>query len=197
MKTIITSLLVCIVASAITAFGVVLLMEEKTDNDKLTDYYETQVATNISAHGLRKKLSEVNKTFYLVDVRSKEEYLEWHIIGAINIPAYTNRENTQNISNEEILKAFRGLDQSKDIITYCYSAYCMTSRKIGKYLAENWVYAKHLTVWWNEWRYGWSLWNYPHEEDKTDKYITSGETPGTLTGSTVEGACWVNSDFGC
>jgi hypothetical protein len=76
MKTIITSLLVCIVASAITAFGVVLLMEEKTDNDKLTDYYETQVATNISAHGLRKKLSEVNKTFYLVDVRSKEEYLE-------------------------------------------------------------------------------------------------------------------------
>lgn len=197
MKTIITSLIVWVVVSAITAYWVVQLTDKKTDHDKLTDYYETQVATNISAHGLRKKLSEANKSFYLVDVRSEEEYLEWHIAWAINIPAYTNRENTQNISDEEILEAFQALDGSKDIITYCYSAYCMTSRKIGKYLAENWVYAKHLTVWWNEWRYGWSLWNYPHETDETMKYISSGEEPWTLTGSTLDGACGVNSDFGC
>ena len=50
MKTIITSFIVGILVSAVTAYGVVHLTNKKTDNDKLTDYYETQVSTNISAH---------------------------------------------------------------------------------------------------------------------------------------------------
>jgi len=79
MKTLIVPFIVSILVSAVTTYGVVHLTNKKTDNDTLTDYYETQVSTNISAHGLRKKLSEANKTFYLVDVRSREEYLEGHI----------------------------------------------------------------------------------------------------------------------
>ena len=197
MKTTIIASIAAFLVSALTSYTILYFTSQKSENDSLSDYYTTQVATNISAHGLRKKLSEANQTFYLVDVRSEEEYLEWHIAGAINIPAYTNRENSQNISNEEILSAFQELDSSKEIITYCYSAYCMTSRKIGKYLAENWVYAKHLTVGWNEWRYGWDLWNYPHEEDETEKYISSGKESWTLTGSTLDGACGINSEFGC
>ena len=186
-----------ILTSGIVAYTTVHFTTQKTENDYLYDYYKTQVATNVSAHGLRKKLSEANTTFYLVDVRSREEYLEWHIAWAINIPAYTNRENTTHTSDAEILKQFQDLDTSKEIITYCYSSYCMTSRKMGKFLAENRVFVKHLTVWWNEWKYGWDLWNYPHEENETEKYISSGKKSGTLTGSTLDWACGVNSDFGC
>ena len=166
-------------------------------NKKIAQYYNHEVATNISAHGLRKKLNDASQDFILVDVRSEEEYIEGHIIWAVSIPAYTDRDNSQHISNERILEAFQALDPNKEIITYCYSAYCMTSRKIGKYLAENEVYVKHLTVWWNEWRYGWSLWNYPHEEDKTQDYIFSGTgswAPETKPGSD---ACGISWDFGC
>lgn len=111
MKTTIIASIAAFLVSALTSYTILYFTSQKSENDSLSDYYTTQVATNISAHGLRKKLSEANQTFYLVDVRSEEEYLEWHIAGAINIPAYTNRENSQNISNEEILSAFQELDR--------------------------------------------------------------------------------------
>ncbi len=187
------------IASIITTwvmFGVNMMSWENTD-EKIAEYYNHEVATNISAHGLRKKLDEWDNSFVLVDVRSEEEYIEWHIIWAISIPAYTDRDNTQNISNERILESYQALGSDKDIITYCYSSYCMSSRKIGKFLAENGIYVKHLTVWWNEWRYGWELWNYPHEEDRTQDYIFSGT--GTWAPETKPGsdACGISWDFGC
>lgn len=169
---------------------------ESDENKYIEKYYQTEVATNISAHGLRKKINEWDNSFVLVDVRSEEEYLEWHIIWAISIPAYTDRDNTQNISNERILNSFKEIPEDKEIITYCYSAYCMSSRKIGKFLAEEWVYVKHLTVGWNEWRYGWELWNYPHEADETEKYIANWAEPGKLEWAGSD-SCGISGDFGC
>jgi len=172
------------------------ILENKTSDHLIWEFYDSEVAANVSAHGLRKKINDGDKSFVLVDVRSQEEYLEWHIIWAISIPAYTDRDNTWQTSNERILEQFRELWSDKEIITYCYSAYCMSSRKIGKFLAKNWVYVKHLTVGWNEWRYHWDLWNYPHEEDETEKYIASWAEPGKLEWEGSD-SCGISGDFGC
>ena len=93
-------------------------------------FYDTEVVTNISAHWLRKKIDRWDNSFILVDIRSREEYDNEHIKWAISIPAYTNKDNTGKTSKERILKSFKKLDSSKDIILYCYSHYCMSSRKI-------------------------------------------------------------------
>lgn len=194
-ETLITSLLASIITLAIICWFH-MLSWENTDT-QISEYYNHEVATNISAHGLRKKLDEWDNSFVIVDVRSEEEYIEWHIIWAISIPAYTDRDNIQAISNERILEAFKAIDPDKEIITYCYSSYCMTSRKIGSFLAENWVYVKHLTVGWNEWRYGWELWNYPHEEDQTQKYTFSGTWAWVPEKAPGSDSCGISWDFGC
>jgi len=195
----ITSLIASIFASMITVWVMAFITSTNTQEELIQGFYESEVATNISAHGLRKKIALWETNFVLVDVRSEEEYLEWHIKGAISIPAYTDRDNTQSTSNDRILTAFSEISPDKEIITYCYSSYCMTSRKIGKFLAANDVYVKHLTVWWNEWRYHWDLWNYPHEEDRTEDFIASWEDPWALEASKEADiwACGISGDFGC
>jgi len=195
----IPSLIAAIIASLLTIWIMTHAFSSVTEEKLIQEFYEHEVATNISAHWLRKKISSGDTSFVLVDVRSEEEYLEGHIKWAISIPAYTDRDNTQNISNERILEAFTSISPDKEIITYCYSSYCMSSRKIGKFLAENDVYVKHLTVGWNEWRYHWDLWNYPHEEDRTEDFISSWEDPGAWEAAKEADnwACGISGDFGC
>ena len=158
-------------------------------------FYDTEVATNVSAHSLRKAMERWDNSFILVDIRSKEEYDQEHIKWAINIPAYTDKDNTWNTSRERILESFKKLDSSKEIILYCYSHYCMSSRKIWAFLAKNDIYVKHLTVWWNEWRYNWKFWNYPHEEDKTKDFIE--KNPFLINGNGSLNWCEIEWEFSC
>ena len=51
------------------------------------------------------------KDAIIVDVRSSQEYLEWHLEGAINIPYYEINKNVYNI-----LK-----DNNQEIVLYCQS----------------------------------------------------------------------------
>lgn len=44
-----------------------------------------------------KKILNENTNSVLLDVRSKQEYKEYHLDGAINIPIYDLEENIQNI----------------------------------------------------------------------------------------------------
>ena len=76
---------------------------------------------------LKKKLFNRNMEYYdvnveelkekqvkgaiIVDVRSSQEYLEWHLEGAINIPYYEINRNVYNI-----LK-----DNNQEIVLYCQS----------------------------------------------------------------------------
>ncbi len=69
---------------------------------------------------------------------------------------------------DRIVGAFRALPLDREIIVYCYSRACMTGRKVGKMLAEEGIYVRHLGIGWNEWRYDWKSWNHPHEWDTTD-----------------------------
>ena len=56
----------------------------------------------------------------------------------------------------------------------------MSGRKIGRILAENGIYVKHLGIGWNEWRYFWNLWNHEYEWSITDvsDYIEKGNETG-------------------
>ncbi len=148
-----------------------------SNNELIKLYYESEASTLVSPHHLRKEMDQGHENFILVDLRTKKEYEEEHIIGAINIPA--------NLNNQEFIDIFSKLDKDnpeKYIIIYCYSSACMTGRKAGMLLAQNDIFVKEMSIGWNEWRYEFESWNYPNEwaELDTMEYIHSGPDPGKL-----------------
>jgi rhodanese-related sulfurtransferase len=138
-------------------------------------YYEMENAVMVSPHGLRKRMDAGDNSFQLVDLRSPAEFARSHIIGAVNVAAYTDPETAAYEETERMLAEFRALGDEKELILYCYSAACMTGRKIGKMLSQNDILAKHLNIGWNEWRYDWRAWNHEHEWEsaQVESYIES------------------------
>lgn len=169
----------------------------------IADFYEMETVVMVSPHGLRKQMMDQNNNFILVDVRSQEEYEKEHIIGAVNIPAYKDRETSAYGDVERIVNSFSSLakeNPDKEIIVYCYSMPCMTGRKVGHMLADHNIFVKQLGVGWNEWRYYWELWNHEHELNTTrvQDYIHSGPEPGVYVPQPGEiESCGINNEFGC
>lgn len=168
----------------------------------IREFYATETAVYVSPHTLRKKMDKGETNYVLVDVRSPQEYENEHIVGAINIPAYKDPNTSISLESEReerdrIINAFRTLGRDRDIIVYCYSGPCMTGRKIGKLLAENGIYVKHLGVGWNEWRSFWNLWNHD-AETPTDvrDYISTGKQPGKPKVKDMVSPCQVG-ELGC
>lgn len=169
-----------------------------TDEDLIRDYYLTENAVRVSPHSLRRKMDHGDKSFILVDLRSQEEYEKEHIVGAVNIPAYRDPNTPAYEEKDRIVGAFRDLPKDKEVIVYCYSTACMTGRKIGKILAENGVFVKHLGIGWNEWRHFWTLWNHELEwkTTKPEDYIASGKDPGKLKIRELPSPCG-NGELSC
>ncbi|MFQ5621159.1 MAG: rhodanese-like domain-containing protein [Candidatus Nanoarchaeia archaeon] len=139
----------------VTAYFVVDYKLQNPMQDELRkEFYLVEATTAVSPHHIRKHIKDDD--YILVDLRSQEEYGEEHIIGAVNIPAYKDKDHSDYGAVEGITSSFRELaaaNPHKDLIVYCYSIPCMTGRKVGKILAEKGIYVKHLGVGWNEWRY--------------------------------------------
>lgn len=156
---------------------------QKTQNDFIKEFYQVENAVYISPHSLRKSMDKGSLDVTLVDLRSPQEYEASHIIGAINIPAYSDPNTSAYGEEERIASQFAQLvklDKSKDIVVYCYSMPCMTGRKIGLMLTKHNIFVKHLGIGWNEWRYFWSLWNHDAETPTfVENYIVSGKNAGT------------------
>lgn len=187
IKSIYIVLLGAVVGGIVGSFLTLTVVNNKkpTTSDYIKDFYLIENAVHISPHSLRKKMDKGETNYILVDLRSSQEYEKEHIISAINIPAYKDPNTsisleTDNDAKKRIIDDFRKLDKNKEIIVYCYSMPCMTGRKVGKLLAENGIYVKHLGIGWNEWRYFWKLWNHEPEWDKTqpEDYISKGKQPG-------------------
>jgi|TARA_Y100000310_G_scaffold345555_1_gene466464 rhodanese-related sulfurtransferase len=198
------TILIGILVGAIVGAGASVAIQNIgiTDEDRIRDFYLSETAVIVSPHGLRKKMDRGDSDFLLVDVRSQEEYEEEHIVGAVNVPAYSDRFTSAYGEVDRIVNSFRELIETnpeKDIIVYCYSIPCMTGRKVGKMLAGNDMYVKELGIGWNEWRYFWTLWNHPHEWDITspEEYVVSGTEPGIPTIRTDSTACPIEGEFGC
>lgn len=186
IQTILISAVVGAVAAGAVAFAVIRYQkpQEPTSEELIKDFYLTENAVHVSPHSLRTKMMKGQTNDYvLVDLRSQEEYEREHIVMAVNIPAYKDPNTSAYDEKDRIIGAFRALPKDKDIIVYCYSTPCMTGRKIGKMLAENGIYVKHLGIGWNEWRYYWNLWNHDGEAPTNVlDYVVSGKEPGVPKG---------------
>lgn len=175
----------------------VLVVHPGTDA-LIRDFYATENAVHVSPHSLRKKIAEGAVDVVLVDLRSSEEYEKAHIVGAVNIPAYKDKDHSDYGATERIVSAFAALPAEKNIVVYCYSMPCMTGRKVGQMLTEHGIYVQHLGIGWNEWRHFWTLWNHEHEWDATNvqEYIATGTEPGSFTGTPSLNPC-TDGQFGC
>lgn len=146
------------------------------------EFYTIENTVHISPHSMRKQMDKGSMDSMLVDLRSEEEYKEGHIITAINIPAYKNKDESNYSDVERIVRAFTLLQEKhpqKDIIIYCYSQFCMTGRKVGKILSDHGIYVKHLGIGRNEWKYDRRGRNHEHERKTTSptNYIATGTLP--------------------
>lgn len=195
--TIILTIIISVVFGSLSASFI--LRGEKLDSEEMLirDFYLTETAVHVSPHGLRKKMSRGDDSFILVDLRSQEEYEEAHILGAINIPAYKDPDTSAYGDIERIVNDFSKLNKDKDVIVYCYSTPCMTGRKVGKILANEGIYVKHLGIGWNEWRYSWDSWNHEHEWEATavDEYIVKGTV--NIKENNVPDTCSLEGELGC
>lgn len=169
-----------------------------TTDQLIEEFYLVENAVHVSPHGLRGKMDKGDQSFVLVDLRSPQEYEKEHIVGAINIYAYSDPNTPVYEEKDRIVEAFRALPKDKDIIVYCYSTPCMTGRKIGKILAENDIFVKHLNIGWNEWRHFWTLWNHEHEwrTTRAEDYIAKGKEPGVPTVRELPSPCGAG-ELGC
>lgn len=152
-------------------------------------YYRLENAVTVSPHGLRKRIAAGDDDFLLVDLRSRLEYEQSHIVGARSIPAYSSPDTPAYEQHERIVSAFGALGVEKEIIVYCYSKACMSGKKIGVLLADHDIFVKHLGIGWNEWRHAWQSWNHEHEwpENSAEEYIASGPEPGRYSGTSTSG----------
>lgn len=183
------------------AFGAYLFLSfyQQSDEYFIKEFYSIENAVHVSPHGLRKMMDKGDESYILVDLRSAEEYEKEHIVGAVNIPAYKDKDHSDYGAVERIVGEFAKLPKDKDIIVYCYSIPCMTGRKIGKMLTEHDIYVKHLSIGWNDWRYDWNSWNHEHEWNLTsaEDYVFSGKESGVPKVKSVSTACPIDSSLGC
>jgi len=172
-----------------------------TTEAKIAEYYAVENLVSVSPYDIKSALQRnTQDSFVLVDLRSEVEYQEGHITSAINIPNYIDSAISGQSNNERIVQAFAALaveNPGKDIITYCYSAACMASRKVGHALSEHNIFTKHLNIGWYEWKYYWTMWN---GEDglSSEDFITAGNEPGIPNlEDTIISPCAEDSEFGC
>ena len=191
-----------IVVSVLSSFATSIILEKKSEAQLIEEFYLVENAVHVSPHSIRKMMDKGDQSFILVDLRSQEEYEAEHIIGAVSIPAYKDKDTSAYDEVERIVNSFSQLEKdspNKDIIVYCYSIPCMTGRKIGKMLTEKGIYVKHLGVGWNEWKYYWTMWNHAHEWNttKAEDYTWVGSDPGIPERRENSTVCKIGGDFGC
>lgn len=196
-----TTVVISAIAGGLIGGGTVLAVQHFTkpsSDDLIKEFYDIENAAYVSPHSLRQKMSRgETDSFVLVDLRSPQEYEKEHVVTAVNIPAYKDPNTSAYEETERIIGQFRALPNNKELIVYCYSMPCMTGRKIGKMLADNNIFVKHLGIGWNEWRYFWNLWNHDGETPTSvSDFIVSGKEPGTIKSTELPSPCG-EGDFGC
>ena len=148
------------------------------------EFYTVETQVSVSPSDYVDKINSGSNDSILVDLRSSGEYATQHLKNAINIPAI-------EMSRSEVVAAFRMLPKNKEIITYCYSSYCTLSRQVGKTLADNGIYVKHMTAGWLELKRDYSQYI-------TNETTASGIPENLLGGGTCSASALSNgSDFSC
>src|SRR3989337_3756956 len=102
------NLLILILSSAIlgglvgSLISYVIFAKRNPDvNELIRNFYLTENAVHVSPHAVRKKMDKGDTSFILVDLRSKQEYEQEHVIGAINIPAYIDPNTSISLETDK------------------------------------------------------------------------------------------------
>ncbi|MDY6933822.1 MAG: rhodanese-like domain-containing protein [Spirochaetota bacterium] len=110
------------------------------------------------------QIKHTGSTGIFIDSRSKEEYYDAHINGAIHIPAEPESTSMQKIkANLSILK------QQKEPVIYCSGTSCGTSEILAKRLMQM-GFSRHIYII----KHGFPEWRsegYPVEYDTTEEII--------------------------
>lgn len=171
MKLELRLIVVCIIAGAffgaLAAFLVVNYMP-KSQNDMIGEFYSTENAVSVSPTDYINDMKNGKTDGLVVDLRARSDYAAGHLVTAVNIPA-------GEMNTTQLVAAFNSLPKDKPIITYCYSEYCMLSRKVGKALADNGIYVKHFTAG-----------AYEIKRDLSS-YVVNGSSPGIFNNSNQTG----------
>ncbi|MFA5105558.1 MAG: rhodanese-like domain-containing protein [Candidatus Micrarchaeia archaeon] len=155
---------------------------QKGPEEITKEFYSTEQLVSVSPSDYISDLKKGKSDGLAVDLRSASAYQSGHLVTSINIPA-------GGMTPTQLLGEFQKLPQDRPIIAYCYSSYCMLSRNVGKYLADNGIYVKHFTAG-----------AYEIMRDYPD-YVVNGTEPGALeTNATYNpNACepTVSNGFSC
>ncbi len=79
----------------------------------------------------------------ILDIRPEEEYLQGHIMGAINVPPETMQQKLSQLST---------LSKDTLIVTYCRGPYCLFAHEAVQTLQESGLNARRLQVGFPEWK---------------------------------------------
>ncbi|MDR2248526.1 metalloregulator ArsR/SmtB family transcription factor [Acinetobacter sp.] len=88
-------------------------------------YHGVHYPEQLDGVSIAELIEKMDNGAYLLDVRSKEDYLAGHIPGAVNIPC------------EELNLHLSELPKTKPIITYCGGRYCILSINAVAQLKEH------------------------------------------------------------
>ncbi|MEQ1849285.1 MAG: rhodanese-like domain-containing protein [Candidatus Peribacteraceae bacterium] len=145
------SILIGILIGGMLGWNLTTIIAPTNTNDLIAEYYQTLSAVHVSPLELREKVAEGKNEYTIVDLRSAEEYETESIVGAINIPAYSEQSHSEYDEVDRIVAAFKALPQDKPIVVYCHSMPCMTGYNIGTMLASHGIYVRHLATGWGNW----------------------------------------------
>ncbi len=79
----------------------------------------------------------------ILDIRPEEEYLQGHIMGAINVPPETMQQK---------LVQLKSMSKETLIVTYCRGPYCLFAHEAVQALQENGLNARRLQAGFPEWK---------------------------------------------
>ena len=137
IKKVIKDSILIIIFSAIIGFavnllnprGFILISKEEYNYNKII------LISNNEA-----KIKYNGSVAIFIDSRSKNEYTDTHVSGAIHIPAIP-----ESASLKQIKKNFSFLNQQKELIIYCSGMSCGTSEILAKRLIKI-GYSNHIYI---------------------------------------------------
>lgn len=159
----ITSFLGSVITSAFGLYGFSVNLNSKISPPVLgaTSSAKTQqvqkednvLVSKFDASLLLSKIKAKDKNYALIDIRSKKDFQNGHIKGAINIPVYGTALVSQNGDLDEvgINKAFRDVNKTNLVIVYAQNEFDSVPQAISQMLSKSKQTVKPLSVGWSEW----------------------------------------------
>jgi rhodanese-related sulfurtransferase len=121
---------------------------ETKPSSTAADYFRNKLAYEMSPYTLNAHIEKDSPAYYVVDVRSKEEFAEGHLPRANSVPL------------ADLPKRLASLPKDKMIITYCGSLTCQLAPTAALQLAEKGYKVMELHGGFKEWKEG----GYPVEK---------------------------------